>query len=128
MAVKLNPLGHAILAVFLCAIALYIFGFPGFLKRNSTINMSELLSASIDLAKLGGDRVRLVRLANGTLSETMKGKTLEGVKDVATPGDMQSHAAMYYGFVKAFPNLKVRGQSMQACWHCRHLHCQINNW
>lgn len=36
-----------------------------------------------------------------------KGKTKEGADDPVTQGDLLSHRAIFYGFEKAFPNIKV---------------------
>ncbi|KAI0224193.1 putative inositol monophosphatase 3 [Lamellibrachia satsuma] len=68
--------------------------------------MKELLSVSIDVAERGGVRVKVVR-EGSSLDETSKGKTKEGVNDVLTAGDLQSHLTMMNGFQKAFPGLKV---------------------
>ncbi|XP_077991265.1 inositol monophosphatase 3-like isoform X2 [Glandiceps talaboti] len=68
--------------------------------------MRELLSTAIVLAQRGGDRVREIRQSNA-LDEKSKGETREGANDPLTDGDLQSHRAMYHGFKKAYPNLKV---------------------
>ena len=41
------------------------------------------------------------------IGEKSKGKTLEGANNPVTDGDMLSHKAMYYGILKAFPDLSV---------------------
>ena len=41
------------------------------------------------------------------IGEKSKGKTLEGANNPVTNGDMLSHKAMYYGILKAFPDLSV---------------------
>ena len=68
--------------------------------------MKELLSVSIDLAQKGGVKVKQVREQHD-MHEVQKGKTLEGVNELKTDGDMQSHIEIMYGFTKAFPGLEV---------------------
>ena len=41
------------------------------------------------------------------IGEKSKGKTREGANNPVTDGDMLSHRAMYYGILKAFPDLSV---------------------
>jgi len=73
----------------------------------SKISLSELLCASIAVAEAGGKEVKAVREAAKELVEKSKGKTKEGVKDVATDGDMRSHHVMFDTLSAAFPNVKV---------------------
>jgi 3'-phosphoadenosine 5'-phosphosulfate (PAPS) 3'-phosphatase len=58
------------------------------------------------------DKVKEIRLASNKLEEKLKGKTDEGVKDVKTEGDTQSHRAIVYGLAKAFPGLKVNFENI----------------
>ncbi|XP_070555489.1 inositol monophosphatase 3-like [Ptychodera flava] len=125
--VRMSPLGIAVIVVFLLACVLYVHRKVSAGKSSvgtelkfepdggvpQTINMRELLSTAIVLAQRGGDRVRDVREGN-TLDEKSKGKTLEGANDPLTDGDLQSHRAMYHGFKKAFPNLKVISEEHEA--------------
>ncbi|XP_052075037.1 putative inositol monophosphatase 3 [Mytilus californianus] len=105
--VRINPVGGAVfIALGVCA-ALYMFGLPDWFHREPRVSMKELLSVCIQLAQEGGKRVKDVRLASNELAENLKGKTDEGVKDVKTEGDTQSHRAIVYGLAKAFPGLKV---------------------
>ena len=72
------------------------------------ISVGELLCAAIAAAEAGGREVKAVRENTTTqLKEKSKGKTKEGVKDVATDGDMRSHQIMFSTITNAFPQLKV---------------------
>ncbi|XP_002737574.1 inositol monophosphatase 3-like [Saccoglossus kowalevskii] len=119
--VRLSPVGIAVILVFLLAGVLYIHrkvsanrsvdstdakydSAEGTVPQS--INLRELLSTAIVVARRGGDIVKEIRLAN-TLDEKSKGETREGANNPVTEGDMKSHIAMYYGLKKAFPNLKV---------------------
>lgn len=105
--IRINPVGGAVfIALGVCA-ALYMFGLPDWFHREPRVSMKELLSVCIQLAEKGGKIVKDVRLASKSLEEKLKGKTDEGVKDVKTEGDTQSHRAIVYGLAKAFPGLKV---------------------
>ena len=96
---------NAIIFFTVCGIIIYFIGVPK-LARPKLICMKELLSVSIELAERGGVRVKAVR-ENSSLDESSKGKTKEGVNDVLTAGDLQSHLTIMDGFQKAFPGLKV---------------------
>ena len=52
-------------------------------------------------------QVKQVRNDND-LEKKSKGKTLEGVDDPLTNGDLQSHQAMMEAFHQSFPRIKVR--------------------
>ncbi len=106
VSVRLNPLGIAILVIGALCILLYFVGLPSFFRSEPKINMKELLSVSIDLAKKGGARVRAVRESD-EMNEKVKGKTKEGADEMLTSGDLESHRVMVYGFAKAYPELKV---------------------
>ncbi|XP_060077151.1 inositol monophosphatase 3-like [Ylistrum balloti] len=104
--IKLNPVGAAMfLAVALCLV-IYAFGVPNWFNREPTVSMKELLTASIELARRGGARVKEIRLKN-SLGETVKGKTKEGAKEMLTEGDSESHRAIVYGMSKAFTGIQI---------------------
>lgn len=113
---------NAIIFITVSVVILYFTGIPMLNKRATFINMKELLSVSIDVAERGGVRVKVVR-EGSSLDETSKGKTKEGVNDVLTAGDLQSHLTMMNGFQKAFPGLKVSRLVkliiVTATCHCR---------
>lgn len=71
------------------------------------VDMKELLSASIDVARRGGDRVRTIREDPRQMKERVKGETKEGAKEMLTAADLESHRIMYGGLSKAFPNMKI---------------------
>jgi len=112
--IRVNPVGGAVfIALGLCA-ALYMFGLPDWFHREPRVSMKELLSVCIQLAQEGGNKVKDIRLASNKLEEKLKGKTDEGVKDVKTEGDTQSHRAIVYGLAKAFPGLKVNFENRKS--------------
>ncbi|EDO35259.1 predicted protein [Nematostella vectensis] len=105
--IRLSPIGFIVVG--LCGLALvYYLTTDGNETGHSgeSVSIKQLLAASIQLAEDGGIAVRTVREQNN-LSEKSKGKTKEGVNDPVTQGDLQSHRAMFYGFRKAFPSVKV---------------------
>ncbi|RXG51795.1 putative inositol monophosphatase 3 [Armadillidium vulgare] len=83
-------------------------------KLNEFINLKDLLSASIDAAQRGGVKVVEVRENASLLKEKSKGKTLEGVNDPVTDGDMKSHIEMYYSLKNLFPRITVNGSNVAA--------------
>ena len=104
--VRLNPLGIAIVLVTVVCMMFYITGIPTMFAMNERITMKELLSASIELAERGGDRVRTI--SEQDLKEKVKGQTKEGANELYTDGDLAAHLAIIHGFEKAFPTLKER--------------------
>ena len=95
----------------------------GSLSLGTKVNMKELLSASIYVARLGGKAVKEIR-EKGTLHEQVKGKTKEGAKELKSDGDMASHRIMYYGLKRGFPLINVSVYSLDnmliffsASWH-----------
>lgn len=105
--IKINPIGGAICILAVLCLFLYAFGVPGYFSRHAeNVSMKELLSASIVLARRGGDRVREIRRAD-TLDARVKGETKEGAKEFVSKGDMASHDQIFYGLAKEFPNMNV---------------------
>ena len=111
--IKVN---HVVAAVFICLMIFFTMwvwrsgnvpnGIGGG-ELSDKVNLKELLSASIFVARLGGNAVKEIR-EKGTLHEEVKGKTKEGKDDLKSDGDMASHHIMYYGLKKGFPNINVR--------------------
>ena len=105
--VRLNPLGIAILLITVVCMMFYMTGIPRMFKLEENISMKELLSASIELAERGGDRVKTIS-TDSQLKEQVKGKTKEGANEMLTDGDLASHLAIIHGFQKSFPSLTNR--------------------
>ncbi|XP_064606404.1 inositol monophosphatase 3-like [Liolophura sinensis] len=104
--VRMNPFG-VIGAIFvMICLWWYLFGLPLSSREEQRVSMKELLTVSIELAKRGGDSVYAIR-TGGSLGQKVKGKTAEGAKEMLTQGDMESHRAIMYGMLKAFPGLRV---------------------
>lgn len=106
--IKFNPIGMvATIFVAVCLFVYWMGMFPGMAPSYSqNVNLRELLSVGIDVARKGGDRVRVIRDQN-SMAEESKGDTKEGAKMLVTNGDFESHKLMYYGIRKAFPNIQV---------------------
>lgn len=105
--VRINPLGGAVAICLVLVLFFYVFGLPDFFTHTEErVSMKQLLSASVVLARRGGDRVKEIRRAD-TLQEKVKGETKEGAKELVSRGDMESHNAIFYGLAKAFPGLYV---------------------
>lgn len=105
--IKINPIGGAVCIVAALMLFLYVFGVPNVFSMNAErVSMKELLSASIVLARRGGDRVREIRRGD-TLNARVKGETREGAQEFVSQGDMASHDEIFYGLAKTFPNMYV---------------------
>jgi inositol monophosphatase 3 len=103
--VRLNPVGLFVIVAAILCIFFYAFGIPGF-SKNERISMRELLSVSVDLAERGGKRVKEIAEAH-KMQAKEKGKTKEGAKEMLTEGDLESHRAIVYGFLKTYPGVTV---------------------
>ncbi|XP_046543444.1 inositol monophosphatase 3-like [Haliotis rubra] len=108
--VRLNPVGLAVGVAVIISISFYIFGLPGLFRQEPRISMKELLSVSVELARRGGSRVKAIVEEKKGLEAEVKGKTKEGENEMLTQGDLQSHKAIFYGFEKAFPGLRVMSE------------------
>ena len=77
------------------------------------VKISELLSASIDLAERGGaEIVRIRKLTDEELGRESKGKTVEGAQEFVTMGDQHSHDIIVSGLLKAWPGLPYVSEEM----------------
>ena len=76
--IKLNPIGLAVILIGTVCV-LYYVGAPNWFRAEPKINMKELLSVCIEVAKRGGDQVKAVH-ESAKLDAEEKGKTLEGKK------------------------------------------------
>lgn len=109
--IRINPAG----IICLILVVLFIFYFMRggndnknlkLKDGNKNISLKSLLSVSIEIAKRGGAEVKRIR-EMADIGEKSKGKTQEGANNPVTDGDMLSHRAMYYGILKAFPDVDV---------------------
>lgn len=120
--IRINPAGFAVLTLILiCIYFLYSSTFSSSsIKREisnhhkidhlleivDSINLKELLIASVLAAEKGGREVVKVRQATN-LDVQSKGKTKEGANDPLTEGDLKSHWAMVHGLSATFPGLRI---------------------
>ncbi|XP_033021354.1 Golgi-resident adenosine 3',5'-bisphosphate 3'-phosphatase isoform X2 [Lacerta agilis] len=81
-------------------------GGGGGLPASGTVDLRELLAASVAAAAKGGAEVRRVRDSN-VLNEKAKGKTREGADEKMTSGDLLSNRKMYYLLKAAFPGVQI---------------------
>lgn len=105
--IRLNRLGVAVIICLLLFLFLYVLSSRrSVLSINESVSMKELLSASIVLARRGGDRVRVIR-RNDALETEKKGETKEGANEYVSKGDIESHDQIFYGLQKIFPGLNI---------------------
>lgn len=75
------------------------------------VKMSELLSASVDLAKQAGHQVVKIRKSSAVdFDQTSKGKTKEGKDEFVTAGDYKSHELITSGLKAGWPNLRYQSE------------------
>ncbi len=79
--------------------------------NQKTIKISNLLTASIHLAKLAGKQVVNVRQNNDPdIQSVVKGHTQEGAKEYVTLGDKKSNHLIVGGFLSKWPSLLLRSE------------------
>ncbi|KAK0069398.1 inositol monophosphatase 3 [Biomphalaria pfeifferi] len=106
--VRINPMGMLVIGGGLIITLLYLFGMPDLFRREQRVSMKELLSVSIGLAQKGGNHVRDIYSKHpDKMDEKVKGKTKEGADEMLTNGDLESHRAIFYGFSKMYPSIKI---------------------
>ena len=103
--IKVNPIGIAVIAL-VTIVVLYAGSSMKMFRSADTVNLKELLSVGIDVARKGGERVRIIR-ESSNMDEQSKGLTQEGAQELKTNGDVQSHVQMFYGIKNAFPSVDV---------------------
>lgn len=106
--IKINPIGIAVIAA-VTVVILYAGSSMRIFRSEDKVNLKELLSVGIDVARKGGERVRVIR-ESSNMDEQSKGLTQEGAKELMTNGDIQSHVQMYYGIKNSFPTVEVKSE------------------
>lgn len=82
-----------------------------------SVDLRDLLAASVAAAVKGGEEVKRVREGN-VLNEKAKGKTREGAEEKMTNGDVLSNRKMYFLLKAAFPGVQVgRGRCCRRSNH-----------
>lgn len=80
-------------------------------QKEETLKISELLSASVDLAKQAGLQVVKIRRSSmADFSQMTKGKTKEGKDEFVTAGDYKSHELITSGLKAGWPNLRYQSE------------------
>ena len=75
------------------------------------VKISELLSASIDLAEEAGIQVVKIRSSSSVnFGQKSKGKTKEGKDEFVTAGDFKSHEIITSGLKTGWPNLRYQSE------------------
>ena len=103
--IRFNPIGIAIIVI-ITLIIIYASGLSSLFQSEESVNLKELLSVGIDVARKGGERVRVIRESQPLDAES-KGLTQEGAAELKTNGDLQSHIQMFYGIKNGFQSLDV---------------------
>ncbi|XP_053105228.1 Golgi-resident adenosine 3',5'-bisphosphate 3'-phosphatase [Hemicordylus capensis] len=119
MGIRLSPLGVAVFCLlglgllyhlysgFLAGrFAFFMLGGPAAESPAGSVDLRELLAASVLAAVTGGAEVKRVREAN-LLNVKAKGKTREGAEEKLTSGDLLSNRKMYYLLKNAFPGVQI---------------------
>ena len=76
-----------------------------------TVKISELLSASISLAEVGGAKIIEVRkIDSSEIGQMVKGLTKEGKSEYVTFGDRKSHEIITSGLRAVWPRLRFRSE------------------
>ncbi|XP_068427660.1 inositol monophosphatase 3 [Clinocottus analis] len=114
MGVRLSPLGVAVFCLLGVGVIYHLYAgaistrWAAF-RQGSTVDLRDLLAVSVEAAVLGGTEVKKVRDENG-LKEKSKGKTREGVEELLTMGDLQSHRKMFNLISNTFPDVMVNSE------------------
>ena len=76
-----------------------------------TVKISELLSAAISLAEVGGAKIVEVRkMDTSEIGQMAKGLTKEGKSEYVTYGDKKSHEIITSGLRAAWPHLRFQSE------------------
>lgn len=111
MGIRLSPLGIAVFCLLGVGVIYHLYAgvlsnrFASF-RQKRTVDLRDLLALSIEAAELGGLEVKRIREEN-TLEEKSKGKTKEGVNEMLTLGDLNSHRKMFYLIKNTYPHIQV---------------------
>ncbi|XP_059200341.1 inositol monophosphatase 3 [Centropristis striata] len=114
MGIRLSPLGVAVFCLLGVGVLYHLYAgvlsshLAAFRQRGK-VELRELLAVSVEAAVLGGAEVKKVREENG-LKEKSKGKTREGVSELLTMGDLQSHRKMFNLISNTFPQVTVNSE------------------
>ncbi|XP_077208467.1 Golgi-resident adenosine 3',5'-bisphosphate 3'-phosphatase [Paroedura picta] len=117
MGIRLSPLGVAVFCLLGLGVLYHLYS--GFLAgrfaflmlggpavESGSVDLRDLLAASVVAAVKGGEEVKLVREGND-LHEKAKGKTREGADEMLTFGDLHSNRKMYHLLKTAFPGVQI---------------------
>ncbi|XP_036940304.1 inositol monophosphatase 3 [Acanthopagrus latus] len=114
MGIRLSPLGVAVFCLLGVGVIYHLYAgvissrLAAFRQRR-TVDLRDLLAASVEAAAQGGLEVKAVRDGNN-LKEKSKGKTREGASEPLTMGDVQSHRRMFNLIKNTFPDVTVHSE------------------
>ncbi|XP_029309663.1 inositol monophosphatase 3 [Cottoperca gobio] len=114
MGIRLSPLGLAVFCLIGVGVIYHLYAgvisnrLAAF-RQIRTVDLRDLLAVSVEAAVLGGTEVKKVREENN-LNEKSKGKTKEGVNELLTLGDLQSHRKMFNLISNTFPEVTVNSE------------------
>ncbi|CAK6981083.1 inositol monophosphatase 3 [Scomber scombrus] len=114
MGIRLSPLGVGVFCLLGVGVIYHLYAgvisnrLSAF-RQPRKVDLRELLAVSVEAAVLGGIEVKNVRDENA-LKEKSKGKTREGVNELLTNGDLQSHRKMFNLLKNTFPDVTVNSE------------------
>ena len=110
--IKINKSAVVFVVVFILLVFFYVFsGRISVWRNEETVKISEILSAAIDLAKKGGEKVVEIRNSESIdFQQLSKGKTKEGKDEFVTAGDHMSHEIITSGLKVGWPSLKYQSE------------------
>ena len=110
--IKINKPAIIFMLVFVIILFFYVCSSRlSIWTKEETVKISELLSASVDLARQAGQQVVKIRDSSGVDFDQMsKGKTKEGKDEFVTAGDYKSHETITSGLRAGWPNLKYQSE------------------
>ena len=110
MAMKAKGLAVVVSVAFMMLMGLlYVSHHPGYVEQS--IQISQLISASIHLAEQSGEKIVAIRKLDDTqIGKLSKGLTKEGANDYITLGDKESHKIITSGLLAIWPKLNLRSE------------------
>ena len=110
--IKINRPAIVFILVFIVILFFYVIsGRLSIWQKEETVKISELLSASIELAEKAGVQVVNIRASGSVDFDQMsKGKTKEGKDEFVTAGDYKSHEIITSGLKAGWPNLRYQSE------------------
>ena len=110
--IKINKPVIIFMTIFIVILFFYVCsGRLSIWQNEEKVKISELISASLDLARQAGNEIVKIR-DSSTLDfhQKSKGKTKEGKDEFVTAGDFTSHEIITSGLLAGWPNLRYQSE------------------